>query len=268
MGNPGSPVETPRRSDGQSNAHQQDPAHAPIPGYERLDGPVPVFHAPRLSDAAEEVRRRLDQGSRALAEVLGVEPPELTAILAADDDWPDAPRENERPYPPGLPYFTRSVDPPALVLPERLSPVFQPRTGATFPLAVWHELAHAFLLRGEVVRTPAWLGEFVPQAASAAIAREVGLPLEEHLERVDRAPGFAARGFRGPASAGDQMKFQNGLLVLGVAALEEFGTGFLGRLFRALWDEDEVVDEERAEELLVRSLGPGGEGWLSSRPEF
>lgn len=239
------------------------------------------------------VRDLLAQGSGALADVLnlgladGGETPRretapvdgrmvvrrpigasLRALLVVDEDWGRAPREGERPYPPGLPYFTRSVDPAMLVLPEELSPVFQPRTEATFPLAVWHELAHAFLLRGEVVRTPAWLGEFVAQAASAAVAREVGLPLGEHLRQVDPEPGFTARSFRGPASAGDQMKFQNLLLVLGVATLERFGAGFLGRLFRALWAEEDMVDGVRAEDLLAGALGPGGEAWLSSRLEF
>ena len=200
--------------------------------------------------------------------ILGTGAPDLSALLVAEEDWNETPRESENPYPAGLPYFTRSVEPPALVLPERLSPVFHPRTGSLLPLAVWHELAHAFLLDGPVVRTPVWLGELVPQAASAAVARRVGLPLEEHLGRVDPDPGFTIREFTGPAGAEEQMKFQNLLLLFGAAALEEFGEDSLGRLFRALWDERDVVGEARAEELLARSLGPGGQEWLRSRPEF
>jgi hypothetical protein len=146
---------------------------------------------------------------------LGEEPPGLAALVVADEDWRGTPRDTERPYPPGLPYFTRSVQPPALVLPETLSAAFRPRTEATLPLTVWHELAHAFLLRSEVVKTPAWLGEFVPQAASATVARRVGLPLEEHLSGIDREPGFTVRSFRGPAGATEQMSFQNLLLALG-----------------------------------------------------
>ena len=153
------------------------------------------------------------------------------------------------------------------MLPEELSPVFRPRTGELLPLVVWHELAHAYLLDREVVKMPGWLGEFVPQAVSAAVARRVGLRLEEHLERVD-PPGFTVRGFSGPADAEEQMKFQNLLLRFGVAALDEFGDGFLGRIFHALWDEKDVVGEDRAEDLLARSLGPGGQEWLRSRPEF
>jgi 2-hydroxychromene-2-carboxylate isomerase len=107
----------------------------------------------------------------------------------------------------------------------------------------------------------------VPQAA-AAVARRVGLPLGEQLERVDADPGFTVRGFSGPAGVEDQMKFQNLLLLLGVAALEGFGEGFLRRIFRALWAEDDVVDEGRAEGLLAGALGPGGREWLRSRPEF
>jgi hypothetical protein len=229
---------------------------------------VPVLHAPRLAEKAGEVQGYLAQGYRTLAEVLSVEPPEIAALLVADEDWDEAPRENAQPYPPGLPYFTRSVEPPALVLPEGLSSVFRPRTQATLPLTVWHELAHAFLLRQEVVRTPAWLREFVPQAASAAVARRVGHSLVEHLPRIDRGAGFTVREFRGQASAGDQMTFQNLLLLLGAAAIEEFGDGFLKKLVHALWEEDEVVDEAQAEELLEDALGPGGREWLVSRPEF
>ena len=257
MGSPGSAV---------ANAVRDVPG--PIPGYPCLDGPVPLFYAPRLAGEAREVRGHLTRGTNALVSILGIEVPKLSALLVADEDWGGAPRENERPYPPGLPYFTRSVEPPALVIPERLSPVFLPRTGALLPLAVWHELAHAFLLNGEVVRTPVWLGELVPQAASAAIALRVGLPLGEHLGRIDPDPGFTARGFAGPAGAEEQMKFQNLLLRLGAAALEEFGEGFLGRIFRALWDEKDVVGGARAEELLAGALGSGGREWLRSRPEF
>ena len=256
MGRAGSAVEVPDRRD-----------TAP-PGYRRLDGEVPLLYAPRLEGEASEIGGYLAEGYVTLSEIVSVEPPEVAALLVADEDWGDAPRDNARPYPPGLPYFTRSVEPPALVLPEELSPVFGPRTAATLPLTVWHELAHAFLLSQEVVRTPAWLGEFVPQAASAAIAREVGLSLEDHLSRVDGKPGFTVRGFRGPAGAREQMSFQNLLLLLAAEALEEFGEGFVRRVLHALWEEDEMVDEERAEELLADALGPGGRGWLASRPEF
>ena len=238
------------------------------PGYERLDAEVPVLYTPRLAGKATEVRVYLTQGYMTLGRILSAEPPGIVAYLVAGEDWKMAPRDNARPYPPGLPYFTRSVEPPALVLPEELSTVFRPRTTATLPLAVWHELAHAFLLGREVVRTPAWLGEFLPQAASAAVARRVGLPLEEHLSRIDTEPGFTVRGFRGPADVEDQMSFQNLLLLLGAAALEKFGEGFLQSIFHALWEEDEIVDAERAEELLGDALGPGGQEWLVSRPEF
>lgn len=232
-----------------------------------MDGPVPVLHAPRLAQRAREVRRYLEQGAGALAEILAVEPSELAALVVANGDWQDAPRENRHPYPPGLPYFTRSTEPPVLVLPEELSPVFQPRTEAMLPLAVWHELAHAFLLRREVVKTPAWLRELLPQVAAAAVARREGL-LEGYLAAMDREPGSTIRCFGGRVSAGDQMSSQNLLLAFGAAALAEFGEGFVQRLFHALWDEDEVVDKQRAEELLANALGPRGPEWLKSRPEF
>jgi hypothetical protein len=256
VGRAGSAVEVPER-------------RALIPaGYRHLDGDVPVLYAPRLEAQAPEIRDYLGEGYTVLSGMLSVEPPGISALLVANENWKDAPRDNTRPYPPGLPYFTRSVEPPALVLPEELSPAFGPRTAATLPITVWHELAHAFLLSREVVKTPAWLGELVPQAASAAIARRAQLALGDHLSRVEREPGFTVRSFRGPAGARDQMSFQNLLLVLASAALEEFGEDFMRRLFYGLWDEDEIVDEERAEELLAGALGPGGREWLASRPEF
>ena len=256
MGRAGSAVEAPENRD------------TVPPGYESLAGTVPVLYAPRLEDEAGEVRDYLAEGYATLSGILSVEPPGISALLVADEDWRDAPRDNARPYPPGLPYFTRSVEPPALVLPEELSPVFRPRTAATLPLTVWHELAHAFLLSREVVRTPAWLGELVPQAASAAIAGRARLSLEDHLSQVNSKTGFTVRGFRGPAGARDQMSFQNLLLVLAAEALEVFGEGFLRRIFHTLWEENEIVDEERAEELLADAMGPGGREWLASRPEF
>ena len=259
MGSPGSAVEIPRREASSPGT---------IPGYPSLEGPVPLFHAPRLAERAREVQGYLTQGSDALASILMAEPPELSAVLVAEEDWGEAPRENEHPYPPGLPYFTRSVEPPALVLPGELSAVFRPRTDSLLPLAVWHELAHAFLLGREVVRMPAWLGELVPQAASAAVARRVGAPLDQHLALVDPEPGFTVRGFGGRAGAEEQMKYQNLLLLFGAAMVERFGEGLLARLFRALWGEEDVVDEERALGLLAGSLGAGGAAWLLSRPEF
>ena len=101
---------------------------SPLPGYERLEGAFPVFHPPGLDEPASQARDLLEVGTTALSEILDAEPPELEALLVADENWEEAPRENERPYPPGLPYFTRAPNPPALVLPETLSPIFQPRT--------------------------------------------------------------------------------------------------------------------------------------------
>ena len=241
---------------------------ATLPGYKRLDGVVPVVHSPGAEEQAAEMQQLLETGAVSLSEMFDVEPPELEAFLVAGEDWYEAPRESARAYPLGLPYFTRSVHPPALVLPVTLSPIFQPRTEATYPLVVWHELAHAFLLQKEVVRTPAWLREFVPQAASAAVARRVRLPLAEHLRKIDHEPGFTVRDLGGHLDAEEQMAFQNLLLLVGAAALEEFGERFLERLVHAVWDETDVVDEERAEELLANALGAGGRAWLRSRPEF
>lgn len=239
-----------------------------LPDYERLDGAVPVVYKRGAAERAAEVLRSLETGAGILSALLDVEPPELTAMLMPGEDWDAAPREGERAYPPGLPYFTRSVRPPALVLPTTLSPAFRPHTQATYPLTVWHELTHAFLLRKEVIRTPAWLQEFVPQAASVAVARGANLPLDGHLSKIAHEPGFTIRGLKGHVGADEQMAFQNLLLVLGAVAVEEFGDGFLYRLVRALWRESEVVDEERAEELLAETLGPGGQEWLMSRLEF
>jgi hypothetical protein len=252
----------------EGSAVKERAARGPLQGYERLDGPVPVVHPPGLVGRAAEVQDLLETGASALSEILAVESPELVALLVADEDWEVAPRENERPYPPGLPYFTRAARPPTLVLPQTLSPAFQPRTPVTGSLVVWHELAHAFLLREPLPRTPDWLREFIPQALSAAVARRVGLALDEYLEEIERSPGFTVRDYSGRADAEGQMAFQNLLLALGAAALESFGEGFLRTLAHALWSERDVVDEERGEELLAGSLGPGGREWLKSRPEF
>jgi hypothetical protein len=154
------------------------------------------------------------------------------------------------------------------VLPETLSPAFRPRTAATGALVVWHELAHAFLLREPVPRAPAWLRELVPQALSAAVARRASLPLDGHLEEIERSPGFTIRDHPDRASAESQMAFQNLLLALGAAAVEEFGEGFLRTLAHALWAERDVVSQDRAEELLAGSLGQGGYEWLASRSEY
>lgn len=210
--------------------------------------------------------RPLEAGLGALPELLGLPAPELEALLVADGDWEAAPRDNSRPYPRGLPYFTRAAEPPALVIPGELSEAIQPQTRVTLPLVVGHELAHAFLAGKVATNTPAWLRELPPQTASAAVARGQRLPLRDHLARIE-SPGFTVRGFRSPASVAEQMAFQNLLLKLGADALEDFGEDFLRRLVRALQRKVEV-DEPRAEELLAGALGEGGRQWLASREEF
>ncbi len=255
MGRGGNSVATPPRS-------------VILPGYRLREGDVPLLDPPHLANRAREVQHYLTQGTDVLSEVLAVEPPDATAMLVANEDWKIAPRESERPYPTGLPYFTRSVTPPALVLPEELSPIFQPRTQATLPLAIWHELAHAFLLQHEVVKTPAWLGELLPQAAAVIVARRTGLPMSDHLQQIGEMPGLTVRDFEGRGGADSQMLHQNLLLRFAAVALEEFGEGFLSELFHTLWNEDEIVDERRAEKLLAAALRPRGAEWLKSRPEF
>ncbi|WP_047865931.1 hypothetical protein [Rubrobacter aplysinae] len=241
---------------------------AALPEYPRLEGEngAVVRHAPHLPLLGREVLAHLETGLAALPEMLGISAPALEALVVAGDDWDAAPRDNSRPYPRGLPYFTRATEPPALVIPERLSGAIQPRTGATLPLVVHHELAHAFLAGVVAVRIPSWLRELPPQAASAAVARREALPLDEHLTRME-SPGFTIRGFHTPAAAGEQMAFQNLLLRLGAAALAGFGEAFLPRLVAALRRETEL-DESRAEDLLAEALGPGGREWLDSQEEF
>lgn len=244
-------------------------AAEPFGGYRvRRDAGIPVAYPPHLHGEAAALCGLLDRGARRLSELFGAATPGVEALLVPEGDWHEAPRDGGRPYPYGLPYFTRATRPPTLVLPSTLAPAFGPRTEALLPLTVWHELAHAFLLDREVVRTPPWLGEWVPQAASAAVARAEGLPLDGHLALVDPEPGFTVRTFGGWASAGEQMKFQNLLLVLADAAVGRFGDASLARLVRALWRERDVVDEGRAVRLLADALGTGGQEWLSSRTEF
>lgn len=248
--------------------HAVSQAEPPLPGYVRLEaeaGAV-VRHAPSLAQRGQEVLANLEAGLATLPGLLGLPAPELGALVVADTDWETTPRDNHRPYPPGLPYFTRGAGMPTIVIPEELSAAIQPRTRATLPLVVLHELAHA-VLDGEVApHAPAWLRELLPQAASAAMARGQGLPLDDHLAEIE-SPGFTVRGFRTPASADEQMAFQNLLLKLGAAALEEFGEGFLLRLVGLLREEVEL-DEARAEVLLADALGAGGREWLACRKEF
>ena len=220
-----------------------------------------------MEDRAGETRGLLDEGTGTLSEILDTGTPDLSALLVADEDWVDAPREGQRPYPSGLPYLTQSIDPPTLVMPGTLSEVFEPRTLATWPLVVWHELAHAFLLQRPVPRTPVWMREFVPQALAAAVARRNGV-LSQHLEAVATPSDLTIRDFGGPADAKQQMAFQNALLGLGSAALEEFGEDFPGRLVHALWNQTEIVGEARAEQLLADALGPDSRSWLEGRTEL
>ena len=212
-----------------------------LSGYVRLRGEsgAVVRHAPTLSKRGREALTHLEAGLAALPKVLGLPAPDLEALVVADGDWEDAPRDNSRPYPRGLPYFTRAAVPPALVIPENLSDAIQPQTQATLPLVVHHELAHAFLAGEVAAQSPAWLRELPPQAASAAVVRRQGLPLQDHLEQI-QSPGFTLRGFRTPAGAREQMAFQNLLLKLGADALKDFGEGFPRRLVGALRQEQEV----------------------------
>lgn len=237
------------------------------PKLEKLPGVVPVLHSPGLGRQASEVGHRLATGCVYLTGIFGSETPRLQAMLLSRADWEHAPRESERPYSFGLPYFTRAAETPTLVFPSELSEALRPRTHLTFPLTVWHELAHAFFLQREIAKMPLWLGEFVPQAASAVVALREGFAIEEHLLRIEPAD-FTVREFTLPASAGDQMRFQNLLLLLGTAAVRRFGDGFLLRLVRSTQGESEAVSEDRAKRLFTASLGADGPGWLSRREEF
>src|SRR3712207_6601770 len=174
---------------------------AGLPGYERLDGGIPVVYPTGMEGRATELRRLLEKGTCSLSEILGVEPPELEALLVADGDWEEAPRDNARPYPLGLPYFTRAVRPPALVLPETLSPAFQPRTAATGALVVWHELAHASLLRNRWCEPPPGSGSSSP-TGPLGCGREAYGPAARRALDADRArpwsygPGLLLGGCR------------------------------------------------------------------------
>ena len=230
---------------------------------------MPVLYAPRLGAKAMELRGYLAEGYRTLSGYSPSSRPEIIALLVADEDWKDAPRDNARPYPPGLPYFTRSVEPPALVLPEELSHRVQAkdrRHAAPYRLA----RAGPRLLARAGGREDPGLARGVRPAGRLGGDRPQGRSLAGRASVADRK-GARVYGAELPwvrRGRGIRCRSRTCCCCSASAALEEFGEGFLRRIFHALWEEDEIVDEERAEELLADALGPGGREWLASRPEF
>ena len=97
-----------------------------------------------------------------------------------------------------------------------------------------------------------------------------GIPVVHPPGMEERATELRSRLEAGTSSLSEILEVEPPELeaLLGAAAVERFGDGFLRTLAHALWEEREVVGEERAEELLAEALGPGGRAWLESRPEF
>ena len=215
---------------------------------------------------AGEVRDYLAEGYSALSGILSVEPPGIAALLVADEDWRDAPRDNARPYPPGLPYFTRSVEPPALVLPEELSPVFRPRTAATLPLTSGTSWPTPSCSAGG--RQDPGLARGARPASRLGGDRKKGRICRWRTSVTDRQePGFTVRSFRGRRGRGIRCRSRTCCSFWRRRRWRSSARASWTHLPRPLGRRRD--SRRGAGRGVARGrLGPGGREWLASRPEF
>ncbi len=116
----------------------------PYEHYEKLTEPLTVYYPAGEENRARWVLSTVEKAGSLLSTLLARPLPEIHILLATDEDWPHAPRDEEEEVGALQPYWTAVTTPPTLVVSLTLDTIWGEPTLEKLAFIVYHEVALAF----------------------------------------------------------------------------------------------------------------------------
>ncbi|HET9918198.1 MAG TPA: hypothetical protein VFQ30_00050 [Ktedonobacteraceae bacterium] len=257
----------------------------PYERYETLAEPLTVYYPAGQQEQARWVFQTIEQAGKQFATLLGQPMPPIDMLLVAPDDWELAPREeSEEPGKPNA-YWTDTTNPPCLVIPLELDPIFGEQTQEKRAFFLFHELVLAFLEddpRPWPEEYPLWADEWQLKFAALWLSQQIsghqGMVNQDLRElyaaifepEPDGKTPVTVRGFDWYEDTTPEDYLMYELLLEQFAAdlLANYGPQVLPRFLTLYRTDRSVLLSDEVTTILTEALGPGSAAWLEALVYF
>jgi hypothetical protein len=258
----------------------------PYKKYHTLQEALTVHYPAGEETFARWVSQTIDKAGQLLTSLLDRPMPDLELLIVPPDDWAELPHseleESQSPHP----YWTDTTDPPRIIVPTEIDPIFGDATPAKFAFMLYHELALAFLEddpRPWPEEAPLWSDEWQFKFISLWLSRQLDgirdiVNTDLHQQYTDifepEADGKTPSTIRSfdwyeDTSSEEYLCYELLLEQFAADLLNTYDIAILPRfLANYRTDEHEQLLSDDVTRLLAAVLGPDGEIWLETLVYF
>jgi hypothetical protein len=258
----------------------------PYEQYQTLQEAQTVYYPAGEENFARWVFQTVDRAGTRLSQLFIRPLPEFDLLVVEPDDWPLVPHgemeETQSPHP----YWTDVTEPPTLVVPTEIDPIFGTVTPEKFSFMLYHELALAFLEddpRPWPEETPLWADEWQFKFVALWLSQQLdGVPgivntdLRQQYDDIfepepDGKTPATVRGFDWyeDTAAEDYLCYELLLEQFAADLLTRFDVSLLPRfLEKYRTEEHQQLLSDEVTLMLAAVLGPEGETWLEELVYF
>ena len=257
----------------------------PYEHYQKLAEPLTVYYPAGQETLARWTSQTLDKAGILLAQLLGLNMPEIQILLVTPADWNAAPQDDPEEPNSMLPYLTDATSPHTIVIPTQLDPIIGEPTQEKLAFLLYHELAHAFLEndpRPWPEESPLWADEWQLQFAALWLAHQIngqqGVVMKDLHERYseifvpeeDGKTPVTIRGFDwyDDTTPEDYLTFDLQLEQFAADLLAHYGPEILPHFLSLYRKNSGVLLSDDVTNLLETTLGQGSIEWLDDLVYF
>ncbi len=257
----------------------------PYEHYEQLAEPLTVFYSTGEENRARWVLATLENASKLLTRLLARPIPEMNILLATNDDWHLAPRDEEEEVSASQPYWTAATTPPTLVIPSTLDTIWGEETQEKFAFILYHEVTLAFLEddpRPWPDDYPLWADEWQLKFAALWLSHQldgvqgvVNKDLHEQLAEIfepepDGKTPVTVRGFDWyeDTTLEDYLEYELLLEQFAADLLANYQPEILPRFLALYRVESEKLLSDDVTTMFASVLGPNETDWLENLVYF
>lgn len=257
----------------------------PYDRYEMLTEPLTIYYPASEVNLARWILQAVDKAGKQLTNLLQIELPNFEILLVNMEDWPFVPHSESEEVDSPQPYMTDLTNPPTLVVPLEVDPIFGEATQEKFAFMLYHELTVAYLeddSRPWPEVTPLWADEwqfkFIALWLSQTLDGVNGIVNTDAREQYEDAfepeadgkTPVTVRGFDwyDDTAPEDYLTYELLLEQFAADLLARYDISVISRFLTLYRVEREEILSDQVTKLLIEALGSHSEEWLEELVYF